>query len=122
MKENHSRPRNFNNREEGNSHDSNLLKIEQEHRHEIQHRYLATYRLGQLLGLIYNLALLFLVYFLIKNGEKELAFKIFALNAAVIAFTILTLLIDKKLFSRRVDNKRRGRFDNRNKNNREKSF
>ena len=120
MKDNYKRPSrtsDYNERESGPSAEAvSLTKKEQDNRHKIQGRYLTTYRIGQFFGFIYNLALLYLVYDLIKNGEKTLALQIFALNTAIIAFVILTFLIERKLFSRRMDHKRNNRRpDHRNR-------
>jgi uncharacterized membrane protein len=94
-----------------------MAKKEQEQRHEWQSNYLKSHnfstRIGQLFGLIYNIGLLFVIYDLINNGEKELAIKLFAINAALIAFVILFTTFERKVFSRRP--RVRGR-DNRNSN------
>src|SRR4051812_12223109 len=70
-----------------------LVEKEQIHRHRWQDKYLKTstlsFRLGQFFGVIYNLALLVLVYDLIQEGEKDLALKIFFGNIALIAFALL---------------------------------
>ena len=86
----------------------NLIEMaekEQEHRHEWQERYLSSYnltfRFGQLVGLIYNLGLLCIIYKLINSGDKELALQLFAINAAIMAFAILATTIERKIFSRR---------------------
>jgi len=94
---------------------SELTKREQEHRHQWQDKFLklnnTTFRAGQLFGLIYNLALLYLVYDLIQNGEKDLALKIFTLNIAIIAFALLVTTVERKILSRKP---RRRNFNNRN--------
>lgn len=98
--------------------ESVLMKKEQDHRHKTQARHLTTFRLGQFLGFLYNLALLYLVYNLIQTGEKTLALKIFALNAAIVAFVLLTFLIEKRLAAKRYENNKRGNYrrpDNRNR-------
>ncbi len=94
----------------------NMAKKEQEHRHEWQSKYLAsynlTYRAGQFFGLVYNIALLYVVYDLISSGEKDLGVKIFTINALVMIFAILATTIERKVFSRRPSN----RFRNNNRN------
>jgi hypothetical protein len=45
--------------------------------------------IGQIFGLIYNLALLYLVYDLAKSGSEKLAIWIFALNAGLIIFAVI---------------------------------
>ena len=84
---------------------SDLTKKEQDYRHQWQEKYLRThnfsFRLGQFFGLIYNLAVLYLVYDLIKDGEKTLALKILILNFGIIAFAILVTAIERKILSRK---------------------
>jgi hypothetical protein len=105
----------------GASHD--LIKKEQDYRHQWQDKYLKSntfnFRLGQVCGLIYNLALLWLVYDLVQDGEKNLAIKIFFGNIAILAFALLVTSIERRVLSRKPP--RRGhdsRFKNRDKNHR----
>ncbi len=116
MKENKysNSPTNFNiERNETSSNFSELLKKEQEHRHQWQDKYLKantlSFRSGQIFGLIYNLALLYLVYDLIQSGEKSLAVKIFALNCALIAFALIVTSIERRTLSKKPP--RRGSRD-----------
>jgi uncharacterized membrane protein len=109
---------------------SEMVKKEQEYRHQWQDKYLKvnslTFRLGQLFGLIYNLAVLYLIYSLIKEGEKDLALKIFVLNLVIIAFALLVTTIERKILWRKPArrgkekrfNKSRGRYE---KNDRERN-
>jgi hypothetical protein len=96
-----------------------MAKKEQEHRHGWQSKYLTshnfTYRIGQLFGFIYNIALLYVVYDLITSGEKDLGLKIFAINAALMIFLILITTIERRIFSRRPS--MRPRNNNANRNN-----
>jgi hypothetical protein len=104
-------------RDQDSSSNSSLTRAEQDHRHKIQNRYLNTFRFGQVCGLIYNLALLYLVYDLIINGEKFLALQIFVINASIIAFVILTFIIERRISSRRFNNRKpQRRHDNRGDN------
>jgi hypothetical protein len=99
---------------------SELAKKEQEHRHQWQDKYLqtssTTFRAGQFCGFIYNLALLYLVYALIQNGEKDLALKIFVLNIAIIAFALLVTSLERRISTRKPP--RRGFNNNRGRNDR----
>lgn len=92
-----------------------MAENEQKHRHNWQDNYLKSHnistRIGQVCGVIYNVALLGVVYNLINSGEKELAMNIFSINAAVIAFVILVTTFERRVFSRRP--RVRGREDNR---------
>ena len=96
-----------------------MAEKEQRHRHSWQDRYLKSHnisgRFGKIAGLIYNIALLYLVYNLISSGEKELALKLFSINAAVTAFVIIITTFERRVFSRRP--RVRGREDNRKRNN-----
>lgn len=103
-----------------------LTKKEQDYRHKWQDKFIktssTTFRLGQFFGLIYNLAILYVVYDLIQLGEKSLAIKIFALNLALIAFAVLVTSIERKILTRKParktrDNKRNFKTNN-NRNSR----
>ena len=126
MRENRQRSSNYySDRDQENSLVSpELVKKEQDYRHQWQIKYLMSnvfsFRLGQLFGLIYNLAVLYLVYDLIGDGEKELAVKIFAINAAVIIFALLVTSIERKVLSRKPPRRMRNdkRSGNRNSGNR----
>jgi len=114
--------------EEDSSSINDLVKKEQDYRHKWQDRYLkahiSTFRLGQIFGLIYNIALLALVYDLIQNGEKQLALRIFMFNAAIIAFAILVTSVERKVLSRKssrrhnTNNRFRNHSNDRNRNER----
>lgn len=126
MRENrHNRSENFYSSER--DHESSpaltdLAKKEQAHRHQWQDKYLqlnnSTFRAGQIFGLIYNLALLYLVYDLIQDGEKILALKIFALNIAIIGFALLVTMVERKILSRKPP---RRSFNNRGRNDQRRS-
>ncbi len=113
-----------------NSHESSpqlsdLTKKEQEHRHQWQDKYLRSnaisLRIGQVFGLLYNLALLAVVYDLIKDGEKDLALKIFFGNLAIIAFALLVTSLERKISSRKPPRRGYGNRDRRfNNNNRDR--
>lgn len=96
-----------------------MAKKEQEHRHDWQSKYLKSHnistRIGQVFGLVYNLGLLYVVYDLINTGEKELAIKLFTINAALMMFAILVTTFERKVFSRRP--RVRGREENRTSRN-----
>lgn len=55
---------------------------------------------GQLFGLVYNLAVLYFVYFLVQNGNESLALKIFAINAGVMMSAIFLSMLERRLFPR----------------------
>ena len=61
-----------------------MAKKEQEHRHAWQDKYLRfhsfSYKTGLIFGFIYNVALLYLIYDLIKEGNQSLALKLFIIN------------------------------------------
>lgn len=94
------------------SHDNNtqpvngdLLSKEQNHRHAWQDRFLSlqqnTFRIGQLCGFAYNAILLYVVYRLIDAGEKDLALKIFTINAAVILISVIITFSERRIYSKR---------------------
>lgn len=128
MNENRNRPRNdfYSERnQETSSIPSDLIRKEQDYRHQWQDKYLKSntmsFRLGQVFGLIYNLALLYLVYDLIQDGEKNLALKIFFSNIAIIAFALLVTSLERKIISRKPprrmrNDKRPNRNPNQNRN------
>ncbi len=66
-----------------------------------------TYSSSHFLGFIYNLALLYLVYYLINNGEKAFALIIFSVNALIVILAILTKVNDRR--KRNYNNHRRNR-------------
>lgn len=82
-----------------------LTKNEQEYRHIAQEKQQRanniSYFIGMIFGFIYNLVLLYLVYYFFNQGEKELALKIFIINAILIVscFALLS-------FSRRSSNRK----------------
>jgi hypothetical protein len=128
MRENRHNNRSPNNfysaRNENSPAPTELTKKEQDYRHQWQDKYLKSnifsFRMGQLFGFIYNVALLALVYDLIQNEEKELALNIFAINAGVIAFALLVTAIERKVLSRKPA-RRNGRNDKRPRPNQARS-
>lgn len=78
----------------------NLTKKEQEHRHHLQNKQQkinsSSYLIGQVLGFAYNTALLIFVYYLVKNEHKELAVKIFLINALLIIIGLSLVTFGKK--------------------------
>jgi hypothetical protein len=103
-----------------------IVKKEQEYRHRLQEKYLkintASFRIGQLFGLIYNLALVYILYVLIRGGDKDLALKIFTLNAALIAFAVGLSTFEKRIFARNFSQKKSGKkFKGRNESRSDKS-
>ena len=95
-----------------------MAEKEQNQRHEWQNQYLkshnCTTRIGQFCGLIYNVALLAVAYRLITLGEKDLALKLFFINATVMMFVVIVTTFERRVFSRRP--RMRGRDDNRRRN------
>lgn len=91
-----------------------MAKKEQNNRHDWQNRFLkyhfTTYRIGQFFGFIYNLALLYFVYFLIKKNMHDLALKIFTINAFLIGFIVIITAFERKIVARK---KRDRKFDQR---------
>lgn len=88
-----------------------MAKKEQEYRHTWQTNYSSTYnlsyRIGQIAGLIYNVILLLIVYNLISSGEKELAIKIFTINASLMAFAVIITVFERRVFAKRHSNRQR---------------
>jgi len=82
-----------------------MTKKEQEHRHTWQDKYLKfhnfSYKLGLIFGFIYNIALLYLITNLIKEGNQSLALKLFAINACLIAFAIIITGIERRITTRK---------------------
>jgi uncharacterized membrane protein len=92
-----------------------LTKKEQDHRHKLQENQQkannSSYFFGMILGIIYNLSLLYLIYDLINDGYRALALKLFIINAFLIlsCFGLLTFsrkLSFKKPFNKNYDNRR----------------
>ena len=133
MRENRHRPNNSyddsyssERSREGSPAISDLAKKEQDYRHKWRDKYLksniTSFRLGQVFGLIYNLALLWVIYDLIQDGEKGLALKLFVGNLAIIAFALLVTSIERKFVTRKPPRKnvRNGRF-NKDRNDRNRN-
>jgi len=82
-----------------------MTKKEQEHRHAWQDKYLKfhsfSYKFGLCFGFVYNIALLFLVSNLIKEGNKDLAVKLFAINAGLIIFAVIVTAIERRVVTRK---------------------
>lgn len=122
-----NRNNSYNNSYSNNSSDNNrddstpsdLISKEQDYRHQWQDKFLKThnrtFRMGQVFGLIYNSAVLYLVYDLIQSGEKKLALQIFIANIALLAFALLVTAIERRVISRKPP--RRGSRDNKRFNN-----
>ena len=92
-----------------------LTKKEQDHRHKLQENQQkannSSYFFGMILGVIYNLSLLYLIYDLINDGYRALALKLFIINAFLIlsCFGLLTFsrkLSFKKPYNKNYDNRR----------------
>lgn len=98
-----------------------MAEKEQRQRHNWQSKYLTSHtlttRIGQACGLIYNIALLGIIYNLIGSGEKELALKLFITNTVLIAFVVIVTTFERRVFSRRPRNGRT-REDRRGQNRR----
>lgn len=60
-----------------------------------------SFRLGQVFSFGYNLAVIYLVYTLIQQGEKDLALKIFFGNLMLIAFALILTFFSNKAFAER---------------------
>ena len=88
-----------------------MARKEQDYRHNWQTNYSSSYnlsyRIGQISGLIYNAILLFVVYNLITSGEKELAIKIFSINAALMAFAFIITIVERRIFAKRPSNRQK---------------
>jgi uncharacterized membrane protein len=82
-----------------------MTKKEQEHRHAWQDKYLrfhnVSYKTGLIFGFIYNMALLALIYDLIRAGNQPLALKLFLINAGLLAFAIIVTAIQRKVTTRK---------------------
>jgi hypothetical protein len=59
--------------------------------------------LGQFFGLVYNLAVLYVVYDLVQQDRQELALNVFAINAGVMIFAILISFVERKFFRKNHD-------------------
>lgn len=96
-----------------------MAQNEQKHRHNWQDRYLSShnfsYRSGQIFGIIYNLAILYLVYLFYKDGDVSSAIKLFSINAAVVIFAIFFTTFERRIFTRRPEKKFKNNNRNRNK-------
>lgn len=90
-----------------------MAEKEQNHRHSWQDKYLKSHnfntRLGYICGLLYNIALLAIVYKLIRVEEKDLAMQLFYINAGTMIFIALLTTFERRVFSRRP--RSRGRDD-----------
>ncbi len=122
MQENNHRHQNNFDSSESRPALSELTKQEQEHRHQWQDNYLKsqnnTFRLGQLFGFAYNIALLYLVYDLIQQEEKKLALAIFVINALVIIFGLLITSSQRRPSSRKPGRNGDRRFQGRDNRDR----
>jgi uncharacterized membrane protein len=82
-----------------------MTKKEQEHRHAWQDKYLKfhnfSYKIGLIFGFIYNIALLVLISNLIKEGNQDLALKLFAINAGLLIFAIVVTAIERRIVTRK---------------------
>lgn len=82
-----------------------MAEKEQNRRHLWQENYLKSHnintRLGQFCSLAYNTMLLGVIYKLINAGKEDLALKIFFINTALIAFTVIFTTFERRVFSRR---------------------
>lgn len=115
----HKNRQNFSSQERSESSNPNLTELakkEQEYRHQLQTRHLKlqnlSFCLGQVFGLIYNLALLYLVYVLVREGEKMIAMKIFVLNIAIIAMALVFPALKRKSKNlRNHDRRKPNRYD-----------
>jgi len=109
MREN--RHNSYSDRDHDSSSMHDLIKKEQDYRHKWQDKFIKsnifTFRLGQVFGLVYNLAVLYVVYTLIQDGEKTLALKIFTANLALIAFAVLVTGVERKILNRKPTRKGR---------------
>lgn len=82
-----------------------LAKKEQDHRHSWQDKYLKfhnfSYKTGLVFGFVYNVALLFLIFNLVKQGDKSLALKLFVINTFLIIFAIIVTAVERKITTRK---------------------
>lgn len=67
--------------------------------------------IGQVFGLIYNLALLYLIYDLAQSGSEKLALGLFAINAGLILFAAISA-------KRSFNNKSNSSYNRDGRNNR----
>ncbi len=80
-------------------------------------RSMSTFKLGQIFSITYNIALLSFVFYLVKNGKDDLAIKIFAINAALIAFGILITFIERNFVKKNKGRNYQGQRRRQNNNN-----
>ncbi len=102
---------NYRNHNENSPTLSDLVRKEQDYRHKWQDKFLKShilsFRLGQFFGFVYNIALLYITYDLIKSGEKKLAVIIFASNIMLIVFALIVTKIERKIINRKPPRKNR---------------
>ncbi len=96
---------------------------EQEHRHVWQEEHLKVhsriYKWGQIFAFAYNILLLLLIGVLIKDGNSELAVKLFTINAALMTFALLLTFVERRIMNRRAPrrfNKNQGQKHSGNSN------
>ena len=71
------------------------------------------FRAGQIFSIIYHLASFAFAYLLLQEGEKDLAFKLLAINAALVAFAYILSAAERRFSPKHNRRGRGGRRDNR---------
>lgn len=81
-----------------------LVQKEQEHRHNLQKKYLKAYRTGQLFSYILSLLFLYGIFILVKLDYVREAYVIMGLFVVLIIAITLIIRLDKKPSSRKNSN------------------
>jgi uncharacterized membrane protein len=93
-----------------------MAQKEQDHRHSWQEKHLNVhariYKWGQIFALLYNIALLALVGSLIKDGNQELAVKLFVINATLMVFALLVTFVERRIMNRRPPRRLPKKYNN----------
>lgn len=95
-----NRQYNSSSRDSSSRNNNSLVKIEQQHRHNLEKKAQTTYKLGKLCGLTYNLAFLYFIFSLIEKNQSNLALKIFIVNALLVAVFLLSQALKNRKFSK----------------------
>lgn len=78
-----------------------LIKIEQEHRHKLQNKYLLNYRLGQTFSFVLCLFFLYIIFDLVKFGYKIEAYIILTVFVFLTLSVTILLRINNKIILRK---------------------
>lgn len=100
-----------------------IVKKEQEHRHNLQKKYLLSYRIGQLFGFILILFFLKLVFGLMEKGFKTEAYIFTGVFILATFIIVIILRVNNKIgLKNRLADKRRNNRNNNYNNNQSRQF